>query len=199
MNSQKQNSFGKFATLIEVISYHNAKVAAKAAFFFYKINNWVSIINQLSGKELRGRKKRGFWKWMASVILSQTCSFLETTLQSSVLWPTVDPCVSQFSFLLVSLFYFHRREFVISYFNDCPFSLAIFGIILLFCLALIDMVSLSINLLVSLRCAQISVLEGENLLVVKVVYILNDICRHSRRACGSCLQVNNWVLSTKYI
>ena len=107
-----------------------------------------------------------------------------------------DPCVSQFSFLLVSLFHLDRCEFVSSYFNDCPFWLAIFGTILLFRLALIDMVNVSINLLVLLRCAQISVLEGENLLVMKVTYILNDI---ADRACGSCLQVSNWILSTNYI
>ena len=44
----------------------------------------------------------------------------------------------------VSLFCSDKREFVNSYFNDSPFCFAIFLTILLFCFALVDMVSLTI-------------------------------------------------------
>ena len=87
-----------------------------------------------------------------------------------MLWAAVDLiCVTIFfSFFFVSLFYSDKREFVISCFSDCPFLFAIFCTILLLRFALADMVSLTIIRLAFLRCAQLSVFEGENLLLVKL-------------------------------
>ena len=96
-----------------------------------------------------------------------------------MLWAAVDLiCVTIFfSFFFVSLFYSDKREFVISCFSDCPFLFAIFCTILLLRFALVDMVSLTIIRLAFLRCAQLSVFEGKNLLLVKLIDIQKKLCQ----------------------
>ena len=81
-----------------------------------------------------------------------------------------------------SLFYFDKREFVISCFNDCPPCFSIFGTILLFYLSLAHMASLAIIELTLLRCVQLPVIDVENSLLMKVIYILSNLCRQSRRS-----------------
>ena len=88
---------------------------------------------------------------------------------------------SQFPFFFVSVFYSDKCEFVISCFNDSPFLFAIFSTVLLFRFALVDMVSLPIIWLTFLRFAQLSVFEGENLLLAKLINIQKKLCRYSRR------------------
>ena len=99
-----------------------------------------------------------------------------------MLWAAVDLiCVTIFFSFFVSLFCSDKREFVISCINGCPFLFAIFCTILVFRFALVDMVSLTVIRLAFWRCAQLSVFEGENLLLVKLINILKKLCRHSRR------------------
>ena len=96
-----------------------------------------------------------------------------------MLWAAVDLiCVTIFfPFFFVSLFYSDKREFVISCFSDCSFLFAIFCTILLPRFALVDMVSLTIIRLAFLRCAQLSVFEGKNLLLVKLIDIQKKLCQ----------------------
>ena len=68
-----------------------------------------------------------------------------------------------------------------SYFNDWPFRFVIFGAIL-FCFALVDIVNFTIIQLALLRYAELSVIEIQNSLVMKLIYILNNLYRHTRRS-----------------
>ena len=99
-----------------------------------------------------------------------------------MLWAAVDLiCVTIFFPFFVSLFCSDKCEFVISWINGCPFLFAIFCTIFVFRFPLVDMVSLTVIRLAFWRCAQLSVFEGENLLLVKLINILKKLCRHSRR------------------
>ena len=126
----------------------------------------------ITGRKKAEKKKFGFQKWMASVIYSHQCCGRQLLLFASQF---------SFSFFFVSLFCSDKREFVISCINGCPFLFAIFCTILVFRFALVDMVSLTVIRLAFWRCAQLSVFEGENLLLVKLINILKKLCRHSRR------------------
>ena len=69
-----------------------------------------------------------------------------------------------------------------SYFNGWPFRFVIFVTILFFRFALVDMVSFTIIQLALLRYAQLSIIKVKNSLLMKLIYILNNFCGHSRRS-----------------
>ena len=109
--------------------------------------------------------------------MSQTfnfSSFSKTTLQLLALWKTVD-------LIFVKNFLFHcfilinvNPHWLISITE--PFLFVIFSTIL-FIFAFVDIVSFTIIWLALLKYAQLSVIKGENLLVMKLIYILNNLCR----------------------
>lgn len=133
-------------------------------------------VNYTAGKS-REQITPGFRKEMPSIIMSQTfnfSSFSKTTLQLLALWQTVD-------LIFVKNFLFHcfilinvNPNWLISITE--PFLFVIFSTIL-FIFAFVDIVSFTIIRLALLKYAQLSVIKGENLLVMKLIYILNNLCR----------------------